>query len=116
MRISGRITFRPPPEDLSGAVVHVRLLDTTMADAPSVTISEVALSGSGLGARADRASGTRYELSAPDLSPSRCYEIAVHVDIGDTGEVSVGDYLNTASHPVPADHRSAVVDVEVRRI
>ena len=116
MNVSGDIFFRQPPQDLSRAVIRVRLLDTTMADAPSVPISEVTLRGRDLGGPEALASGIRYELSTPKLESTNRYEIAVHVDVEDTGEISAGDYLTTAAHPVPTGRDSAEVDVQVRRI
>ena len=106
--IAGLITFRDPPDDLSDATIHVRLLDTTLADAPSKTIREATVAGGELGnaTPTDTARGIAFSLHATHLDSRRRYEISVHVDRGATGEVTAGDYLTTVSHPVAADSQS----------
>jgi uncharacterized lipoprotein YbaY len=113
--IAGLITFRDPPDDLSDATIHVRLLDTTLADAPSKTIREVTVAGdvAGDATLTDTAGGIPFSFHATHLD-SRCrYEISVHVDRGATGEVTTGDYLTTVSHPVAADSQSRDLRITV---
>ena len=105
VEIIGLITFRETPDDLSGATVHVRLLDTTLVDAPSETICEEIIRDDEFsgGARADLAHGIPFRLHTPSLEPRRRYEVSVHVDRGGTGEIERGDFLTTVSHPIATD-------------
>lgn len=89
------------------AMVRVVLLDVTLADAPSeqVTIQVV---------RPVRGRVDRVDLPAPPASPGRRYEVRVHVDVDDSGEVSHGDWISTQAHPVSAS--GGEVEVPLTRV
>ncbi|HYH92499.1 MAG TPA: hypothetical protein VD763_05010 [Candidatus Saccharimonadales bacterium] len=96
---------RPPP----GVPMRVEIRDTSLADAPSVTVAMVESTVRGVqGAWLDT-----VEVSF-DHDPSQC-SIYVHLDVDGDGRVSIGDYVTMASYPVPATDATRVT-VEVRRV
>lgn len=94
-----------PPED---AVVRVEVRDTSVADAPAVTL------GSARGRV--RGHGTWLETVEVEVDelPDGCTAFA-HVDVDEDGRVSSGDYLTTQSYPIPRESEPWLT-VEVRPI
>ena len=94
-----------PPED---AVVRVEVRDTSIADAPAVTLG----SATGL----VRGHGTWLETVEVEVDelPVGC-TVFVHVDVDGDGRVSSGDYLTTQSYPIPREPEPRLT-VEVRPI
>jgi uncharacterized lipoprotein YbaY len=94
-----------PPED---AAVRVEVRDTSIADAPAVTL------GSATGRVRGRGSWIEtVEVDVDDL-PDGCTVFA-HVDVDGDGRLSAGDYLTTQSYPVPPGPEPRL-SVEVRPI
>jgi uncharacterized lipoprotein YbaY len=120
LEINGLVSFRQPPDHLAGAIVRVRLIDTTLIDAPSETVCEQAIDlggDGGGGPTADELSvGIPFRLAVGDLEPRRRYEVAVHVDHDRSGLLSPGDYLNKASHPIAPDLDRVDTEITVERI
>lgn len=112
--IFGVILFSVPPGDLSGATARIRLLDTTLADAPSITLVEQEIVGPTIEEAAER--GIRFQLTAPKMDVRRRYEIWVHVDMNRSGDVSAGDFLSTQSYPVAAHPVPKEVKVKVNPV
>lgn len=110
--VFGFIVFSPPPSDLSEAVIHVRLIDTTYVDAPAETRAEQDIDGPDT-EMSD--SGLRFRLPETRLEANRLYEVWVHVDMDRSGDISAGDYLSTKSHVLPARSGTVrmVVDVDL---
>ena len=81
----------PPP---AGTPVHVEVRDTSLADAPAITLG-----------RADGEVRGRdgwletLELEVDEAPPGTT--VWVHVDADRDGRVSSGDFLTTASYEVP---------------
>lgn len=98
---------RPPP----GTRVHVELRDTSLADAPAqVLASADAVVGDQEGARL-----ATVELPAPDASQG--LTVWAHADLTGSGDVTVGDFLTTQSHPVPsAEQQPARLPVTLRPV
>lgn len=112
--VSGEVVFSEPPHRSEAAVVHVRLLDVTRADADGEVIAEQVISGVRLDP--ERPPRVRFELfgDRPD-ERSRCI-VDVHVDLTGDGEVKVGDWITMASHPVVTRGQPTTVSVRVREV
>lgn len=96
---------RPPP----GSPVLVEVRDTSLADAPSVLVADVVVAVA-------ESSGTRLATASIDLPEvPRGATVRVHIDVDGDGQVSVGDFVSTASHPIP-DGQVAHVEVPVRPV
>lgn len=95
---------RPP----AGAPITVEVRDTSLADAPSETLSAAR------GVVRESGPLAVVELEVADL-PTHGATVWAHVDVDEDGRVSRGDYLTTASHPV-AGGAEVTLPVTVRRI
>jgi Type III secretion system lipoprotein chaperone (YscW) len=95
---------RPPP----GSILTVRVLDTTYADAPAAVVAEATAHVS--------AAGTSL-LQTVELDPPPAgagdYRVRAHVDVDGDGTVSPGDFVSTASYPVP---KGEPLQVVVRKV
>lgn len=115
MRLEGMVRFRDPPLKPVDATVHVRLLDTSRADASSVELADQTIQGVSLGGE-DAGGGVRFAFDAPDLPPGRGYSLAAHVDVSGSGHVEEGDYITMESVPVEPRSASARLEIPVRRV
>jgi uncharacterized lipoprotein YbaY len=93
---------RPPV----GAPLHVRVLDTSYADAPARVLAEVSTEIEAAAQEID------VDFSPPSRGPDE-QRVFAHVDVDRDGAVSAGDFLTTAAHPVRGEERVRVV---LRRI
>ena len=113
--VSGTIGFDPDQPDLSGARVRVRLEDVSRADASADVVATQVIDDP-----AERLTEGRlpFRLSGDrdDIDPSGRYSVAVHVDMDNSGSVSSGDYINTASTPVLTGGHPDQVSVSVEQI
>ena len=112
--VLGMVFFGEPPGDLSGATLHVHLLDTTLVDAPSVKLAEQDI----LSPRPDRTArgGIRFRLPATPVDRGGRYEVWVHVDMDGSGDIGRGDFLSTESHLVPIGSGEIEMRVKVNRV
>lgn len=113
MRIRGTITFKGAIADISGAVVFVRIVDVSLADAAACTLSEYRVS---LSSRTNTSTKIPFELDVNIIDTRRSYTITAHVDLDGDGKISVGDYITMQSFPVRGDSLSPYYLVEVRRV
>ena len=96
---------RPPV----GSPVRVQVRDTSLADAPSVTVKET------LGAARGQ-HGPWLETALIDLDRlPRGSTIWAHVDVDNNGRVTPGDCVITASYPAPVGEDTQM-QVEVRLV
>jgi hypothetical protein len=115
MKLDGVVRFRDPSPNLGDATVHVRLLDTSRADASSETVAEQTIQGLSLRGN-DAGDGVRFAFDAPELSPGRSYSLAAHVDMSGSGEIEVGDHITMESVPVEARSAGAHLEIPVRQV
>jgi len=94
-----------PPED---SLVRVEVRDTSLADAPAVTLGSASGRVRGQGSWLET-----VEVEVDDV-PDGCTVFA-HVDVDGDGRVSSGDYLTTQSYPIPRESEPRLT-VEVRPI
>ncbi|HWM06119.1 MAG TPA: YbaY family lipoprotein [Actinophytocola sp.] len=115
MRISGTVLLPADAPPFASATLHVRLLDASLADAPSVVLAEQTIPGVN---RTDRTEqSVRFTLSAElPAGWTGSLIVAAHLDLVGDLRVHAGDLLSTASHPVPATGAAdVVVPLEVIR-
>ncbi|MER5939732.1 YbaY family lipoprotein [Streptomyces sp. NPDC001928] len=95
--VSGRVLLTPDLGSFPRAVLRVRVLDVTLADAPSrelaVTVQDLTYDGKGTLA-------VPFRLSA-DWAPGRSVVVDAHLDRSGSGVVESGDALTVRSTPVP---------------
>jgi uncharacterized lipoprotein YbaY len=80
------------------AVAYVRLLDTSLADAPSITIAEQIIKD--VAAQNAKWGSIKFALHGELRDARANYIVSVHVDVDLDGLVSVGDYISMQSYPV----------------
>src|SRR5262249_45660269 len=112
--VTGEIVFPQPPPCLRAATVYVRLLDTSLADAPARVVAEAVLTG--LGDQAAAGGTLAFTLRGRVDDPTSRLTVGVHVDLDGDGAVSRGDYLNTASVPVLTRGHPNQVRVPVQKV
>ncbi|GLY04566.1 hypothetical protein Acsp01_49450 [Actinoplanes sp. NBRC 101535] len=104
----GRILFPAGARPARVARVTARVEEVSRADAPAVVIAETVREGLALDDEAE----IEFEIRLPQGVGGR-QTVRVHVDVSGSGGVTVGDYVSTASHPIPSADR---LDVPVRRV
>ncbi|WP_367323880.1 YbaY family lipoprotein [Streptomyces sp. HUAS ZL42] len=108
--VSGRVLLTPDLGAFSKAVLRVRVLDVTLADAPSqelaATVQDISYDGKGTLA-------VPFHLSA-DWTPGRRVVVDAHLDRSGSGVVESGDALTVQSLPVPEE--PAPVTVRLRAV
>jgi len=110
--IAGTITVEEPTSAPETAVVLIRLLDASLADASSITISEQQITNADLSA-----GELAFRLEVPDdLEASARYTVSVHADVDGSGDISVGDYITMESYPVTLDDSQPPVEVRIRPV
>jgi hypothetical protein len=97
VRVSGTIEFQDVRETAHDVTVHVRVQDTSAADARAVTVAEEVIRGVSIEPAAPRMSFTVAGI--PETARGRLV-VRVHADVDGSGAVSRGDYVSTQSHPV----------------
>jgi hypothetical protein len=101
------VAGRPP----AAAPVVVQVRDTSLADAPATVLAEARGQVRGeLGSWLDT-----VEIGLPAGTAGRDTTVWAHVDVDGDGRVSRGDFVTTASHPVPPGDEVRVA-VGVRQV
>jgi uncharacterized lipoprotein YbaY len=96
----------PPP----GTPVHVELRDTSVADAAAVVVASADTVVAGTGPQL-------ATVRLPAAHASSRLTVWAHADVTRSGDVSVGDYVTTQSHPVPSGElQPARLPVTLRRV
>ncbi|MGH3978717.1 MAG: YbaY family lipoprotein [Pseudonocardiaceae bacterium] len=110
--ICGTVRFEGLAEPLQVAAVHVRLLDVAVADGPDRTVSERTIRS----VTVSPGKEVPFDLDDPVLEAGGQYTVFVHADVAGDGDVTVGDFLTTATHTVPARPARSPLRVTVRRV
>lgn len=97
-RVTGEILLPKGCVVSAGATAHVQLLDTSMADAPSMLVAEQVIND--IAARIARGEALTFELHGQVQSPHATYSVRVHIDQKGDGKVDLGDFVNKQSYPV----------------
>lgn len=112
--VRGTIVFPPGVRPGRAALVRARVEDVSRADAPARVIAERTWEAVPLPADGDT---LPFQLRLPAgavAGADRTCTVRVHVDVSGTGDVTAGDFVSTASHPV--FRAGKPLDVPVRRI
>ena len=112
--MTGTIVFGADLEPFVGATVHARLEDVSRADAPARVAAESVLREVEAGRQAPNR--LEFTIEAPPLEPRASYVVRVHVDVDGDGQVGVGDYVSTASHPVAVRGSATQLSIPVKRV
>ena len=113
-RLSGEVTFAVQPELPPVAVLRIRLLDTTYADAPALVLSELLLPNVAGEANAGRP--LAFRVQAEGVNPRSTYTLMAHVSLAGGEKIQPGDYMSTQSYPVITFGHPTHVTVIVERI
>jgi uncharacterized lipoprotein YbaY len=112
--VTGTIVFGADLKPFVGGTVYVRLEDVSFADAPSHIVAESILRDVEVDGQA--LSRVKFTIGAPPLETRTRYVVRVHVDVDGDGQVGVGDYVSTASHPVSVDGSATKLLIAVKRV
>jgi uncharacterized lipoprotein YbaY len=112
--LRGEVLFDAPPPDLAAATIHVRVEDTSLADAESRVVAEQVLRQPP--PELEAGEGIPFVLRVPEIDPRASYSVSVHVAFHDTDRIRTGDYINMESHPVLTHGYPDRVGVRVRRV
>lgn len=112
--VTGEILIPADPALPAGSVAHVRLLDTSIADAPSITMAEVSLTD--IAGNVGQDNPIRFELYGEAPNPRARYSVSAHIDTDDSGRIAVGDYITVQSYPVLTYDNPRHVVLEMKKV
>ncbi len=112
--MTGAVRFPEGTPPFVGATVRISLLDVTRVDAPSRVVAEQTIAPASHPGGAGE--GFAFTLRAGSIDARSRYVVRVHVDMDNSGRVSPGDYVSTASYPVLTSGHANRVVVDVRRV
>jgi uncharacterized lipoprotein YbaY len=108
--VKGVIKIAGNPDLPASAKAYVRLLNTSMADAPSAVVAEQVIDH----LRKDEKVTFRLEPNAIDERAT--YTVSVLVDLDGDGKISKGDYISMQSYPVLTFGSPSEVTIEVKQV
>jgi uncharacterized lipoprotein YbaY len=111
--ISGTIEFQNVREVLNNVTIHVRVQDTSRADAAASTVAEQVLKGVSI---APGAPPIPFTVQDIPQNPGVQHVVRVHADVDGSGIVRRGDYVSTQSHPVRTSDPAATVKIVAREV
>ena len=109
--VEGEIHFVDVTSSIPDAPVYVRLLDVSLADAPSKVIAEEVIHNITIEVKSPRS--VAFSIPTPGLDENAMYVLTVHVDVGRSGAISSGDYITMESFPVSPNDAPAYMNVRV---
>ncbi len=111
--VRGTIVFEESVTLPAGTTAEVRVEEVSRADAAATVVARDVVRG--LDAWSDQQIEP-FSIHGEALDPRLRYTVRVHVDVDGDGEVSVGDYISAASHPIAWDHLPATISIVVRLV
>jgi uncharacterized lipoprotein YbaY len=112
--INGDIRFAERPSLPDGTKIYVRLLDTSMADAPAKVIAEQVLTD--ISEKANSGEPVAFTIDGKIENQQSSYSISVLVDVDGDGKRSKGDFINMQSYPVLTFGNPSQVSILVKPI
>ncbi len=112
--VEGKITFEQGVQPFTGATMHVRLEDVSVADAPARVVAEDTRRDVSFDPQSEESLKFAIEGAEPDLKAS--YSVRAHIDLDGDGQVSRGDFISMQSYPVLTFGYPRQVSVLVRRV
>jgi uncharacterized lipoprotein YbaY len=110
--VRGEIVFPGTEVPAEASTVVVRVEDISRADAPSTVVGEQRIDHADLG----RVIPFSVDVPADLVDERALYSVHAHVDISGSGEVEVGDYVSTQTHPTLTRGATDVVVVPVTKV
>jgi hypothetical protein len=112
--VTGRICLEGWQGERGPATVYVRLLDTSRADAPALTVSILTFKRVALDVMEQ--DGTDFVMDIAEVDPHAHYTVSVLVDLNGDGQSSRGDYQSMQAYPVLTHGHGNRVDIYAKRI
>ena len=112
--VRGRILFDKDVGPFTGATVYVRVENVSRADAAAEVAAEQVLRG--VSYRGGEEEALSFELRVDSVDERAQYSVRVHVDVDGDGEISPGDYVSPASHPVLTYGQPNQAEIRLERI
>lgn len=112
--VKGEIVFSAKPNLPVSAKAYVRLLNTSLADAPSTTVAEQVIDH--VAGFLSKGKKVAFVLEADSINERDTYTVSVLVDIDGDGKISQGDYISMQSYPVLTFGSPSEVTIEVKQI
>jgi len=111
--VTGEAIFDNISPAFSGAIAHIILQDTTLADAAAVGIAHLDIPNISFQPGREPLA---FAFPSVRLDPSKRYEVRVHIDLDGDGRVGPGDHITTESYPVPIAGGRAHLKLRLRCI
>jgi uncharacterized lipoprotein YbaY len=112
--VKGEIKFAGKPDLPASAKTYVRLLNTSLADAPSRVVAEQVIDQT---ARfLSKGEKVSFVLEPNSIDERDTYTVSVLVDIDGDGKISRGDYISMQSYPVLTFGSPTEVTIEVKLV
>ncbi len=108
--VKGEIKFAAKPDLPASAKMYVRLLNTSLADAPSAVIAEQVID------HLNKDERVTFRLEPDSIDERDTYTVSVLVDLDGDGKVSKGDYISMQSYPVLTFGSPTEVTIEVKQV
>jgi len=112
--VTGRISLEGWQGEIGPATVYVRLLDTSRANAPALTISSLIFKDVALDVMGQ--DGIDFAMDIAEIDPHAYYTVSVLVDLNGDGQSSRGDYLSMQAYPVLTHGHENQIRVHAKRI
>lgn len=112
MSIRGTVDFQGVKEPVNNATVHVRLQETSRADAQATTVAEQVINNVNI---VPEGPPIPFTLPMPPNENGR-YVVRVHADVAGDGKVSQGDYVSTQSYPVDMNAEESGLAIVAKRV
>lgn len=112
--VKGEIKFGERPDLPASAKTYVRLLNTSLADAPSSVVAEQVIDYIASGV--SKGEKVAFVLEPNSIDERDSYSVSVLVDIDGDGKISKGDYISMQAYPVLTYGHPSEVTIEVKQI
>lgn len=112
--VTGEILFPAHSVLPNNALAYVHLLDTSLADAPSIIIAEEVIED--IAGKAARGERIRFAIYGEIQNQRASYSVSVHIDVDRDGRVGAGDYINMQNYPVITFGYPNHIEVKVVRV
>ena len=113
MLVRGQVMIEQFADPVTGAVLTVRLVDVSRADASSITKAKSVFRDVALTSSTD---AVAFELRSLDVRPPGRYAVEAHLDVDCSGDITQGDYLTMESFPVDPALPEATVELRLRYV
>jgi uncharacterized lipoprotein YbaY len=112
--VKGEIKFAGKPALPASAKMYVRLLNTSLADAPSAAVAEQVIDN--IASSLSKNEKVVFRLEPDSIDERDTYIVSVLVDVDGDGKISKGDYISMQSYPVLTFGSPSEVTIEVKQV